>query len=251
MRILRWVLLPAALVGIWWVVSGRGQNFYLPTPSAVWHAFGRVWTPAALRADVVPSVVRLLVGFAVAGLIGVGAGLAIGLSPALRAYTEPVLEFLRAIPPPVLVPVVMLFAGIDNTMKITVIVFGCVWPVLLNTVEGVRGVDTVLAEVCTAYRITGWRRMRTLVLHGASPQIMTGLRQSLAIAIILMVISEMFAASSGLGFSIVQFQRSFAIPEMWTGIILLGLLGVGLAVLFGLVERLILGWYFGLRRATR
>ncbi|GAA0262066.1 ABC transporter permease [Cryptosporangium japonicum] len=251
MRVLRWFLLPLVLIGVWWAASAGGTNFYLPTPGAVLRAVGPTWTPATLRADVLPSVARLLAGFTVAGLVGVAAGVAIGLSPALRAYTEPVLEFLRAIPPPVLVPVVMLFAGIDNTMKVTVIVFGCVWPVLLNTIEGVRAVDPVLGEVCRAYRISGWTRLRTLVLRGASPQIMTGLRQALAIAIILMVISEMFAASSGLGFTIVQFQRGYAIPEMWTGIVLLGLLGVALAGLFGLGERVVLRWYFGLRRSGR
>jgi len=248
---IRWFLLPVILIGVWWAASAGGQNFYLPTPDAVVRAFGPTWTPATLRADVLPSVVRPLAGFAIAGLLGVAAGTAIGLSPRLRAYSEPVLEFLRAVPPPVLIPVVMLFAGIDNTMKVTVIVFGCVWPVLLNTIEGVRAVDPVLDEVCRAYRISGLTRLRTLVLRGASPQIMTGLRQALAIAIILMVISEMFAASSGLGFTIVQFQRGYAIPEMWTGIILLGLLGVLLAGLFGLAERAILRWYFGLRRAAR
>src|SRR5688572_19254691 len=129
---IRWFLLPVVLIGVWWAASAGGQNFYLPTPDAVVWAFGPTWTPATLRADVLPSVVRLLVGFAIAGLVGVAAGTAIGLSPRLRAYSEPVLEFLRAVPPPVLIPVVMLFAGIDNTMKVTVIVFGCVWPVLLN-----------------------------------------------------------------------------------------------------------------------
>ena len=251
MRVVRWLLLPLILIGVWWAAAAGGQNFFLPTPDAVVRAFGPTWTADAIRDNVLPSIVRLLVGFALAGLLGVAAGVAIGLSPALRAYTEPVLEFLRAIPPPVLVPVVMLFAGIDNTMKVIVIVSGCVWPVLLNTIEGVRAVDPVLGEVCRAYRIGTLTRLRTLVLRGASPQIMTGLRQALAIAIILMVISEMFAASSGLGFTIVQFQRSYAIPEMWTGIILLGLLGVVLAGLFALCERTILRWYFGLRRAGR
>ncbi|TQS40900.1 ABC transporter permease [Cryptosporangium phraense] len=251
MRVVRWFLLPIVLIGVWWAASAGGRNFFLPTPPAVAKAFGPTWTWPTIRADVVPSVVRLLVGFAIAGVAGVLLGLAIGSSARLRAYTEPVLEFLRAVPPPVLVPVVMLFAGIDDTMKITVIGFGCVWPVLLNTIEGVRAVDPVLGEVCRAYRIGRLTRLRTLVLRGASPQIMTGLRQALAIAIILMVISEMFAASSGLGFTIVQFQRSYAIPEMWTGIILLGLLGVVLAGLFGLAERVVLRWYFGLRRSGR
>jgi ABC-type nitrate/sulfonate/bicarbonate transport system permease component len=162
-----------------------------------------------------------------------------------------VLEFLRAIPPPVLVPIIMLVAGIGNTTKVIVIASGCLWPVLLNTVEGVRGVDEVLADTCRSYRITGVNRWHHLVLRAASPQIVTGARQALSIGIILMVISELFAASSGLGFTIVQFQRGFQIPEMWSGVLLLGLIGVLLSLLFALAERRVLAWYHGIRSSQR
>ena len=158
---------------------------------------------------------------------------------------------LRAIPPPVLIPVIMLFAGIGDTMKVTVIASGCVWPILLNTVEGVRAVDPVMLETARTYGISGPSRLRHLVLRSASPQIFAGLRQALSIGIILMVISEMFAASNGIGFTVVQFQRSFAVPDMWTGIIVLGLLGCLLSVVFQLVERRVLAWYHGLRAAAR
>ena len=90
-----------------------------------------------------------------------------------------------------------------------------------------------------------------MVLCSASPQIFAGLRQALSIGIIPMVISEMFAAGNGLGLTIVQFQRGFAIPDMWTGILLLGLLGFVLSVLFRPVERRVPGWYGGLRASTR
>jgi ABC-type nitrate/sulfonate/bicarbonate transport system permease component len=151
----------------------------------------------------------------------------------------------------VLVPIFILVAGIGTTMKVLVIVSGCLWPILLNTVEGVRARDEVLEDTCRAYRIGGTARLRHLVLRAASPQIVTGMRQALSIGIILMVISEMFAASSGLGFTIIQFQRGFAIPEMWSGILLLGLLGVGLSLAFRAVEHRVLGWYHGLRAAQR
>lgn len=145
----------------------------------------------------------------------------------------------------------MLFAGIGDTMKIVVIASGCVWPILLNTVEGVRAVDSVMLETARSYGVTGAARLRHLVLRSASPQIFAGLRQALSIGIILMVISEMFAADNGIGFTVVQFQRSFAIPDMWTGILVLGLLGFLLSVVFRLVERRVLGWYHGLRATTR
>ena len=243
--------LPLALLVLWWVASADSQSFYLPPLRQILEAFASVWLGARLVDDVLPSVARLLTGFALAGLAGVTLGVMVGSSPRLRAACEPVLEFLRAIPPPVLVPIFILVAGIGTAMKVLVIVSGCLWPVLLNTVEGVRARDEVLEDTCRAYGIRGQARLRHLVLRAASPQIVTGMRQALSIGIILMVISEMFAASSGLGFTIVQFQRGFAIPEMWSGILLLGLLGVVLSFGFRLVENRVLSWYHGLRRAQR
>ena len=249
--LLRIAGLPVVLFALWFLASDNSESFYAPPLREILRAFADTWTPERLRADVLPSIVRLGAGYALAALLGVAAGVAIGTSRRLRAATEPVLEFFRAVPPPVLVPVIMLFAGIGNGMKVIVIVFGCVWPILLNTVEGVRAVDGVLSDTARAYGITGTARLRRLLLPSAGPQIAVGLRQALSIAIILMVISEMFAASNGLGFTIVQFQRSFAIPEMWSGIILLGLIGFGLSVLFRLAERRALAWYHGLRDVRR
>ncbi|MET7366515.1 ABC transporter permease [Streptomyces sp. NPDC005566] len=243
--------LPAALFAVWWVASDASTQVYSPPLRTIVTAFGDVWTGERITGDVLPSIVRLLAGFSVAAVLGVATGIVIGSYRRVRAATEPVLEFLRAVPPPVLVPVIMLFAGIGDTMKILVIASGCVWPVLLNTVEGVRAVDPVLRETARAYGLRGGVRLRHLLLRSASPQIFAGLRQALSIGIILMVISEMFAASNGLGFAIVQFQRSFAIPEMWSGILLLGLLGFLLSVLFQLVERRALAWYHGLRASRR
>ncbi|MFE9679816.1 ABC transporter permease [Streptomyces sp. NPDC006285] len=250
-RVLLVVALPAVLVVVWWFASDDSTDVYWPPLRTILGTFPDVWTGERLREDVVPSLLRLTAGYACAAVAGVALGTVIGSYRRVRAVCEPVLEFLRAVPPPVLVPVIMLFAGIGDTMKIAVIASGCVWPILLNTVEGVRAVDSVMSETARSYGITGAARLRHLVLRAASPQIFAGLRQALSIGIILMVISEMFAASNGLGFTIVQFQRGFAIPDMWTGILLLGLLGFVLSVVFRLVERRALGWYHGLRDASR
>ncbi|WP_239171086.1 ABC transporter permease [Actinoplanes campanulatus] len=250
-KILLAIALPLTLFAGWYFLSADSESFYSPPLEKILVAFGDTWGLDRLRADVAPSVLRLLAGFLLAALIGVGAGVAIGMNRRLRAVTEPVLEFFRAIPPPVLVPVIMLFAGIGDAMKVIVIVFGCIWPILLNTVEGVRAVDSVVLETARSYGVNGVARITKVILPSAGPQIAAGLRQALSIAIILMVISELFAASNGLGFTIVQFQRSFAIPEMWSGIILLGLLGFVLSLLFRLAERRALRWYEGLRAAQR
>ncbi|WP_433701873.1 ABC transporter permease [Nocardiopsis sp. CA-288880] len=251
LRTLHVLLLPVVLVGVYAYAGAASDSYYAPTPDLIAAAFVELWFSERLFTDVLPSIARLLTGFTVAAVLGVGLGVLLGLSPRTRAFLEPVLEFLRAVPPPVLVPLMILLAGIDDSMKVLVIVSGCVWPVLLNTVEGVRAVDPVLADTARCYGITGATRLRVLVLRSAAPQIMAGLRLALALAIILMVISEMFASSSGLGFAVVQFQRSFAIPEMWAGMVLLGLIGFALSALFELVEGRVLGWYRGLRAANR
>lgn len=242
--------LPATLFALWWIVSDDSKSFYLPPLRKIVTAFGPTWS-ARLTSDVLPSIARLLLGYAGAVVAGVGLGVPLGARPRLRALLEPVLELFRAIPPPALVPVFLLLFGIGTPMKLLVIVSGAVWPILLNTIEGVRAVDEVLSDTCRCYGIAGGTRLRVLVLGAAGPQIVTGMRQALSIAIILMVISEMFASSSGLGFAIVDFQRGFSIPEMWSGILLLGLLGFALSLGFRAFESRALRWYHGQRRSHR
>jgi len=243
--------LPAALIATWWITSAGSESFYFPPLQTIVETFVKLWLSPQAVPNVVPSLLRFAIGYFAAAFLGIAIGIPVGASRNLRNTLEPVLEFLRAIPPPVLIPVLILFAGIGDEMKILVIVFGCIWPVLLNTVAGVRALDEVLAETVRSYRIGRFARLWHFVLPGASPQIFTGLRQSLSIGIILMVVSEMFAASNGIGFALVQYQRTFAIPEMWGGIILLGLIGIALSLIFRAIEAWLLGWYYGLRRAQR
>jgi len=243
--------LPIILFALWWVVSANSTSFYFPPLRVIVESLRKEWLGPRLLDDVVPSLIRLVEGYLIATVVAVALGIVIGTFATVRGLLEPVLEFFRAIPPPVLVPIFMLIFGIDNVMKVVVIAAGCMWPILLNTVEGVRALDSVLDETAQTYGITGAARLRHLVLPAASPQIFAGMRQGLSVAIILMVISELFAASNGLGFAIVQAQRSFAIPQMWAGMLMLGLLGFLLAMLFRIVENRQLAWYHGLRRAQR
>lgn len=243
--------LPVLLILLWWVMTLGSVNFFVPTPGKLVETFWKVWISNRFFTDFLPSVIRLFIGLIATIVLGVVLGVLIGSFRWLRALLEPLLEFFRAIPPPVLVPLLMLLIGINDQMKIVVIVSGAIWPVLLNTVEGVRAVDSVLSDTAQTYRIRGFARLRYLVLPGASPQIMTGVRQCLSIGLILMVISEMFGSSSGLGFTIVLFQRAFAVPEMWSGIAVLGLIGIGLSFISQTIERRVLRWYHGLREVQR
>jgi ABC-type nitrate/sulfonate/bicarbonate transport system permease component len=250
-RIVTVLALPVALFLWWWFASADSTNFLMPPLKKILSVFPETWLWDRMVHDVLPSLGRLAEGYVLALVIGVGLGVAIGSNRTLRALVEPVLEFLRAIPPPALVPILFLLSGIGSGTKILIIIFGCVWPILLNAVEGVRAVDPVLTDTCRSYRIGGLLRLRTFVLRSASPQIVTGARQALSVGVILMVISELKASTDGLGYTIQQFQEGFQYPQMWTGVLLLGLIGVLLSLIFRIVEARVLAWYHGLRAAER
>ena len=239
--------LPILLLVIWGVWSSISPAPFFPSPLVIAEAFVKTWVGPAFVQDVLPSLGRLAISIVLAVVLGVAAGTVIGLVRWLRELLEPIFEFFRAVPPPVLIPIVAVLVGANDTMKIVVMVTGAVWPVLLNTIEGVRATDSVMTETARSFALTRGERLRFLVLPAASPRIMTGVRQCLSIALILMVISEMFFSSSGLGYQIVFFQRNYLIAEMWSGIVLLGLIGVLLAVIFGFAERRVLRWYHGIK----
>lgn len=242
---------PFLLLVIWGVWSTIAPMKFFPGPLAILEAFWKTWVGPAFLQDVLPSLGRLAIGIVLSIAVGIAAGTVIGLVRWLRDLLEPVLEFFRAIPPPVLVPILMLMLGPTDATRVVVIVAGAVWPVLLNTIEGVRSTDSVMTETARSYALTRGERLRYLVLPSASPRIMAGVRQSLSVALILMVISEMFNNSSGLGYRITYFQTNYLIAEMWSGILLLGLVGVAVAAVFQIVERRVLHWYLGSREAAR
>ncbi len=242
---------PILLLVAWGIWATVAPQKFFPSPAAILEAFVATWVGPAFFADVLPSLGRLAIGIVLSIVVGITAGTVIGLVRWLRDLLEPTLEFFRAIPPPVLVPILMLVMGTGDATRVIVIVAGAVWPVLLNTIEGVRSTDSVMTETARSYALTPVERLRYLVLPSASPRIMTGVRQALSVALILMVISEMFNNSSGLGYRITYFQTNYLIAEMWSGILLLGLVGVLLAAIFGFVERRVLRWYHGIKEVER
>lgn len=243
--------LPFLLLVIWGIWSTIAPAKFFPSPLTIAEAFIETWIGPAFVTDVLPSLARLSLGIVLSLVIGIAAGILIGLVQWVRELLDPLLEFFRAIPPPVLIPVVSLLLGATDTMRVAVIVAGAVWPILLNTIDGVRSTDSVMTETARSFALTRAERLRFLVLPAASPRIMTGVRQSLSVALIIMVISEMFNSSSGLGYRITYFQRNYLIAEMWSGIVLLGLIGVLLAVIFSVVEKRVLRWYHGIKEVER
>ena len=244
------IAVPIALLGLWALWSAGTDTYYFPPLTDILTTFRETWLFDRVGSDVVPSLVRLGLGFGIACVAGVTAGMALGLSPTLRRVTDPVVQFLRAIPPPALLPFGILVLGVGTSMKVFIIAFVCVWPVLLNTVDGIAGVDPTLRETTRVYGVGARDRLLRVMLPAATPQIFAGMRTSLSLALILMVISEMVASTNGIGYFVLQSQRTFAIPEMWSGILLLGILGYALNGTFVMIERRVLRWHRGARASA-
>jgi ABC-type nitrate/sulfonate/bicarbonate transport system permease component len=244
------VTVPLVLLVLWGVLSAGSKTFYFPPLTDILTTFKDTWLFKRMGSDVVPSLERMFGGFAIAVLLGVVGGLLLGLSHRARRAAAPIVEFLRAIPPPALLPFAILVIGVGASMKVFIIAFVCVWPILLNTIDGVTSVDPTLRDTTRVYGIPDRDRIWRVMLPAASPQIFAGLRTAVSLALILMVISEMVASTNGIGYFVLQSQRTFAIPEMWSGILLLGILGYVLNGGFVLLERRLLRWHRGARASA-
>ena len=245
-----------ALIIVWEFAARKAGSIFFPPPSEILHRAATLWLSGkpqrlflsdSVFQDVLPSIFRLLGGWALAVLIGIPFGILIGRSRNLSDLVSPSLQFLRAIPGPALIPIFIILLGTESTMRVTLIAFGCVWPILLNTIEGTRTVDPVQLDTVKAFRIPRHARLWRIVLPAAMPKIFAGMRVSLSLAVILMVVSELAASTSGIGYRIQNAQIMFLLTDMWCGIVLLALIGYALNWLFLKFENRVLAWHRGAR----
>lgn len=246
-RLVLQVVLPVALVALWWVTSRNSTSFFYPPLSEILDSLREHWLFEQVSTDLVPSLGRFSAGYLLAAAAGIGLGTLIGLSPRLRLATQPVTEFLRAIPPPLLLPFAIVTLGIGNDSKILVIALGSMWPVLLNTIDGVRGVDPQTLDMARSFQVGRRMQITRVVLPAASPKITVGLRTALSVALILMIISEMQGSTNGLGFRVLEAQRSFDTAGTYAGVIVIGVVGLILNLGFVAVEARIMRWHRGAR----
>lgn len=242
--------LPVALVALWWAASAGSDSLYFPPLSRILDILLSDWLGAGLTEHLLPSLGKFLAGFLIASAAGVVLGLLIGTSATLAAAAEPIVQFLRSLPPPVLLPVGILVFGIGAGMNIAIIAFGAVWPTLLNTIDGVRSVDGQVREVSRSYRLTLPQQVRYVILPSAGPQMFAGLRTTLQISIILIVVSEMVASVNGIGYYLLNSQQTFAVAETWAGTLLLGVLGYLANLIFLRIEARVLRWHAGMRSVS-
>jgi ABC-type nitrate/sulfonate/bicarbonate transport system permease component len=241
----------AAAVAAWQLgTEAANSPFYLPPSQIVpdmYHLWfsgpaSHLWLTPDATANLLPSIGRMLAGWAIGAVAGIAIGVAIGRLPLLADLTEPVVHFARAVPPPALVPVFLFVFNIGTPMEIAAIIFGVIWPVLLNSIDGARHVHPGHLETARAFRVPPLTRLTRIILPSAAPQILAGLRLSLGLALVLMIVSEFVGSTNGIGNEMLKDQSLFNVPGMWDIVVLLGLLGMIINTAFGLVERRVLAW---------
>jgi ABC-type nitrate/sulfonate/bicarbonate transport system permease component len=216
-----------------------------PRFSAIIATWWRLLISGELLGEVLPSLWRMFAGYFIGVVLGVAVGVLMSYVRFFYNLLEPITEILRPIPSPAYLPIMILFLGIDDEMKIFMIAFASFFPVLLNTYTGVRSVDPIQLQTARTFGVSGHKLLIQVVLPASSPYIFTGMRISLAVALIVMVISEMVAASNGIGYFILSAQRGFKIRDMFAGVLTLAMLGYLLNWLFLLIENRILAWHYG------
>jgi ABC-type nitrate/sulfonate/bicarbonate transport system permease component len=229
-----------------WELYGRiHPTVYVPPFSTVLVTFVHEWFSPTFGQQAVPSLGRMVIGYTCASLLGVTIGIFIGTFKRLYQLLDPVLQFWRAIPATAIIPVGILLIGIGDPMKWVVIAFGSIWPILINSADGARLVPTERLDTARIFGLSPLETLVRVIVPSSAPMIAAGMRTGLSIAFIMIVVSEMIGSTDGLGYYILQAQRTFAIPEMYGGIALLAILGYLLNTLFVWAEHKVLAWHYG------
>lgn len=243
----RWILplaIPALVLAVWQVLSDKGvlRPSILPSPLAIFKTLHDMALSGDLFRQLGISLVRVFEGFGLGSVLGILLGLAMGLSSRLDRALSLITGLLRPIPTIAWIPVLILWMGIDEGSKVTVIAVGAFWPVLLSAIQGVRGIDPKYLEVARVLEKGRRQVLYQVVLPSALPSLFTGLRVGLGIAWASMVGAELIAASSGIGYMI-MYAREVSQPDvMLVGVAAIGLTGLLMDFLVVRLEHRLLRW---------
>jgi len=214
----------------------------VPPPTAVAQRVLAVVAAGSFLAPLGRTMFLLVVAYAIGCVLGIGLGVLMGRFRPVHGLLEPLVEVLRPLPKPALLPPLMLFLGLGDTMKITAVALGVFFPVLINTIQGVRGVDPVMVDTARTFQHSRAAVLWKVVLPSAMPLVLAGMRIALGIALVLVVVAEMMAGTGGIGYLIIDLQRSFRIVDMYAWVVILAVLGYALNEVFVRIERRAIHW---------
>lgn len=231
-------------IALWQLIADARlvSPVFLPGPDRAWRSLVRGFESGDLELKVAGTVQRMILGWLLASLAGIAIGAAIGISEKARAYLQPSLEFLRPLPSSAVIPVAIALFGRSESMVLSVIAFGGLWPTLLATVHGFSAVEPRLYEVSRVLGLSRLEIIRKIALPSALPDILAGMRLSATTALILTVVGEMLTSRDGLGQWILLAASSFRAADVFAGVILLGAIGYLSAQILSFAEARLLVW---------
>lgn len=250
-RITPWVV-PILILVVWQIASASGwlSVRVLPAPLSVAQAFWSLAASGELWTHVAVSTRRAAIGFAVGGGLGLLLGLATGTFRLAETLLDSTLQMVRNIPALALIPLVILWFGIDETAKLFLVALGVFFPIYLNTFHGIRSVDKGLIEMAKSYGLSGWALYREVILPGALPSILVGVRFSLGLMWVLLIVAETISAQAGIGYLTMNAREFLQTDVVLVGILLYAALGKGADLAAKGLERWWLRWHPGYQTAA-
>ena len=232
------------LLAIWELIcqSGVVSSLFLPAPSAIINALLEMIADGEIGVSLAASLYRILAGFFVGSLIGLAVGLVTGTSALMDKIGTPIVNAIYPIPKIALLPLFILWLGIGELSKVTIIALGVFFPVAMNTYSGVKNVDTLLLKVAASFNASWWMTMKSVVLPNALPMIFAGLRLAAGTSLLLLVAAEMIAAQVGIGALILHYGDLMITDKLMAGVIVLSLLGLVFNLILQFVERKAIPW---------
>jgi sulfonate transport system permease protein len=236
--------LSLAIIAVWQVLSHLGylNPVLLPPPSRIAQTFWELFKSGDLPRHIGISIIRVLEGFTIAAVLGLGLGIVIGLSRTMDRLTGLIIQVVKPIPPIAWIPLAILWFGIGEKSKVYIIFLGAFFPIIINTIDGIRQTDHKFVEVARLLAVPRFKFVFQVVLPGALPAIMTGVRVGLMVAWICVVAAELIAASSGIGYLIMDARELSQSDVVLVGMITIGVIGKVMDGLIKLLEKRIITW---------
>jgi len=242
--------LPFSLVAAWWLFSTNSEDPFFPPLSVIWDQFVFLWVFDNVPIHVVPSLINLFSGFSIGVLIGLVGGVIIGTNQGLARYIEPSVDFIRSIPPVATVPIFIMIFGLNYEMRMAAIAFSAIFPTMLAVIQGMHSNNPTLLDTAKVFRLTPFQTLVRVRIPAAGPIIFSGIQVSLQVAFVVTIASELLGSGFGIGAFTLIATDTFMITDAWTGVILMGILGYLVNLIFNLVERRALRWYLASKKLS-
>ncbi|WP_433380527.1 ABC transporter permease [Actinoplanes sp. CA-142083] len=233
-------LVPIALVIVLWQLFGTKDSITTPPPSAWWDSFKQIEESGALWPALGTSLKLFVLGLLLATVLGVLLGMALGSSRRLSRALNPLFEFIRATPAAAIVPAALVLFQANSKTEIGIIVYGSIWPILLNTAAARAAVPSMRLEMARCLRLSRWDRLRKVVLPSLLPEIVVGIRVAVPVCLIVTLLVDFLVATGGMGYLLVQYQQSFQVASAFALLATIGVVGVLLNLVIGLAEKVVL-----------